>query len=211
MKTSPNDVIWHHWGLGMFLFLIFFFYLFLPPQQCRPRHHHSPLTSHLPTSHQNHKNEPKQCPMTLFGLRYVPFFEFFFYLFLPSQQRRTRRPRRHHSPFTSHSPTSHQQPKTSPNNVQKCYLGYKYVFSFVFFYYLFLPPQQCRPRRHHSPLTSYSPKSHQKHKTSPNDVQWCCLGYKYVFFLYFFFTYSFLFLLVLLLPCIKGALFIIHG
>ena len=160
MKTSPNNVIWHHWGLDMFLLLIFFFYLFLPPQQCCPHRHHSPLTSHLPTSHQNHKNEPKKCPMTLFGLRYVSFLNFFKYLFLPSQQHRTCCPRCHHSPFTSHFPMSHQKHKTSPNNVVRHCLGSKYVFFCIFFFYLVLPPQRHHPCCHHSLLTSHSPPSH---------------------------------------------------
>ena len=96
--------------------------------------------------------------------------------------------------------------KMSPNNVQWHCLGLGMFFFFKIFFYLFLPPQQHRPHRHHSPLTSYSPKSHQKHKTSPNDVQWHCLGYKYVFFSVFFFYLFIPFFISLVAPLHQGSL-----
>ena len=113
------------------------------------------------------------------------FVFFFFYLLLPSQQRRTCLPCCHHSMFTSHSPMSHQKHKMSPNDVQQHCLGSKYVFFWIFFY-LVLPPQQCCLHRHHFPFISHSPTSHQQHKTSLNNVQQCCLDYKYVFSFVFF-------------------------
>ena len=141
------------------------------------------------------------------------FLKFFFYLFLPSQQHHTCRPCRHHSPFTSYSPTSHQKHKTSPNDVQRCCLGSKYVFFCIFFFTWFchlssvahIATTLCWPPtpQHHirnikqaqmmsnnivwAPsmffflyFFSHFPMSHQQHKMSPNNVQRCCLGYKYV-------------------------------
>ena len=144
-----------------------------------------------------------------FGLQVCFFFCIFLIIILPSQQ---HCPRRHHSPLTSCSSKSHYKHKTSPNNVVGMLFGLQVCFFFVFFFYLVLPPQQHCLCCHHSLFTSHCPMSHQKHKTSPNNIQQHCLGYKYVFFsVFFFFFYLFIpFPISLVAPLHQGS-FIYHS
>ena len=120
----------------MFLFFKIFFYLFLPPQQHRPHRHHSPLTSHLPTSHQNHKSKHKQCPMTSSGLRYVLFFENFFLLIsaisAASHTSPTSPPLSIHLPLPQRHIRNIKRAQTTSNNVAWA----PSMFFFVFFFFL---------------------------------------------------------------------------